>query len=143
MDFTVYEDQMDWDTWEYLGTDKVDISGNPIALFPDYLASLRWRAEWGPALSLVRFRAVGRQYLDNTGDDERSIDPWQVLDLGLGLDVGATGLRGTEGLVVEARVNNVLGAQYETCGYYDGWGEGNYKVPAAERNFLVGVRLEL
>ena len=33
VDFTVFEDQWDWDTWEYLGTDAYDYAGNPIAGF--------------------------------------------------------------------------------------------------------------
>ena len=38
-------------------------------------------------------RDTGRQYLDNTGDDDRTIDPWTTVDLSLWFDLGELGLR--------------------------------------------------
>jgi hypothetical protein len=36
----------------------------------------------------------------------------------------------------------VLDAKYSTYGYYDPWGAGNYVIPAATRNWLLGVRYQ-
>jgi len=124
----------DWD-----GTVQ-DYSGNPIALFPQYLASLSWFAGWGAFKTDLRVRSVGKQYLDNTGNDDRTIDPNTVIDVSLFWDLGETaGLAALEGLQAYVRLLNLLDEEYETWGYYDPWGAGNYKMPAATRNFLVGV----
>jgi iron complex outermembrane receptor protein len=130
--FTFY----DWD-----GTPS-DYSGNPIALFPRHLVSASWRGDWGSIDSSVRFRNVGRQYLDNTGDEERTIDAYSVVDLGLSVDLAGFGWASLSGASAELHVRNVLDEEYETSGYYDGWGAGNYKLPAAGRNFLVGVHYD-
>jgi iron complex outermembrane receptor protein len=119
-----------------------DFSGNPIALFPEYLLSAHLVSEWGPLLSDVHVRSVGRQYLDNTDDARRTIGPWTRLDLALHWDLGRTpGFRALEGMRASLRVFNLLDAEYETWGYYDEYAEvaGNQKLPAATRNFLVGV----
>lgn len=137
-DFTVYEAQWDPDTWEYLGTEAVDLSGNPIAGFPAWLGSVRWVSTLGPATAMVRWRGVGRQYLDNTGDMDRSLDPWQVVDAGVMLSLGA--IRGLEEVEVDLRVQNVLDASYEIAGYYDAWEGSRVTIPAVGRNWLLGVR---
>jgi iron complex outermembrane receptor protein len=120
-----------------------DYSGNPIALFPAYLATLTWHAGWGAVSSDLRLRGVGKQYLDNSGDDARTIDGYGMVDLSLYWDLGRTGgLALLDGMQAYVRLLNVLDAEYETWGYYDPWGAGNYKLPAATRNFLVGVNYD-
>jgi iron complex outermembrane receptor protein len=115
-----------------------DFSGNPIALFPEYLATATWRADWGMVDSALRWRAVGTQYLDNSGDDKRIIDAYSVLDFALGADLMRLGLSGLSGARLQLRLRNLLNEKYETNGYFDPW-FGASKIPAAERNFLVGV----
>ncbi len=127
---------IDWD-----GT-RSDLSGNPIALFPDRLLAATWRAEWGRLDTTARVRAVGRQHLDNSGLRERTLDPYATLDLALGARFGRATGESAGGARVELRVRNVMDARYETGGYYDGWGAGNYYLPAAGRNYLAGVRCE-
>ncbi|MFO7654883.1 MAG: TonB-dependent receptor [Candidatus Krumholzibacteriia bacterium] len=122
-----------------------DFSGNRIALFPEYLASASVVSEWGPLVTDVRLRTAGRQHLDNTGSDERTIDPWARLDLGLQWRLGGTqGAGGSTGLTAYLQVFNVLDAEYETWGYYDLFAAvpGNQKLPAAPRHYLAGVRYE-
>ncbi len=141
-DFTVYEDQWDWDTWEYLGTVAHDYSGNPIALFPEHLFSATIDSELGPVSTSLRLRGAGRQHLDNTGDEQRTIDAYQAVDLGVALAPAQLGLPTLGETVVSLRVVNALDTEYETYGYYDPWGAGNYMFPAAGRHFLLGVRHE-
>jgi iron complex outermembrane receptor protein len=126
----------DWD-----GT-PLDYSGHPIALFPQHMVTLRWRATWGGLQTELRLRRIGKQYLDDTGDEERTIDPYETVDLACGFDLARLGFGGWEGARVELRLRNLLDAKYETSGYYDGWGAGNYKIPAATRNFLLGVHYD-
>ncbi|MCP4660128.1 MAG: TonB-dependent receptor, partial [bacterium] len=137
--FMVYEDQWDWDSWEYLGTVARDYSGNPIALFPDHLASLILRSAFGPAATTVRLRRVGEQHLDNTGDAERTIDGYTTVDLGMTLELARLGPKFLEGARLDLRVRNLFDEEYETTGYYDPWAGGNMKIPAATRNILAGI----
>lgn len=139
--FIVYEDQWDWDTWEYLGTVAYDYGGNPIALFPDHLVSLILRSRFGPVATNVRVRRVGHQHLDNSGLEERTIDAYTTVDLGLTLELGRLGPRWLHGMRLDVRVRNLLDEEYESYGYYDPWAGGNMKIPAATRNVLAGVRI--
>ena len=121
----------DWDGSTY------DYSGNPIALFPDRLLQADWDGQWDGGLrTRARVRYVGSQHLDNSGDDERTIDPWTTVDLSAWLDLGGAGWRALDGATAFVHVRNVGDTEYETWGYY--YGE-NWLTPAAGRNYVVGV----
>ena len=131
-----------WDTFkEYLYHDYdgtvQDYSGNPIALFPGHLVMLSWDASWLSGLtSRVRFRDTGRQYLDNSGNSDRIIDPWATVDLSLWFELGPLGWKSLDGARVFAHLRNIGDTEYETWGY---WYEENFFTPAAGRNFAVGL----
>lgn len=88
---------------------------------------------------------VGRQFLDNTSNDNRAIDAYLVNDLNLAYNFSIEGL-GDVGLSL--LVNNVLGEEYSsngyTWGYYYGpsnlYQQNNY-YPQAGRNFLASIAL--
>ncbi|MFH2054297.1 MAG: TonB-dependent receptor [bacterium] len=121
----------DWDSSVY------DYSGNPIALFPAHLFQTAWEGQWDRGVrTRVRVRNTGRQHLDNSGDEARTIDPWTTVDLSLWLEPGALGLPGLDGLAAFVHLRNLADAEYETWGYW--YGE-NYLTPAAGRNFVVGL----
>jgi iron complex outermembrane receptor protein len=141
-DFIYYEDVYDPDTWEYVETVAHDYAGNPIPHFPQYLVSLRLDSSFGPLATGLRYRAAGRQYLDNSGLEARSIDPYQQVDAELRLEPAGLGLHALAGLELHLRVVNLLSEEYETWGYYDASVGETYKVPAAERHFLLGVDYE-
>jgi iron complex outermembrane receptor protein len=88
---------------------------------------------------------VGRQYLDNTADLAKSIDPYLVTDLRLNYLV-KTKLIPELGLMFS--IYNVLDQSYETNGYtYSYFTDAtlntfNYLAPAAAINFLGGVSLK-
>ncbi len=124
------------------GVVRHDYAGHPIALFPDWLGTLTLRSDWGGWDTSVRARSVGRQYLDNSGDPSRTIAPYLVLDLGFGFELGRMFGSSLSGAHAELRVRNALDARYCTSGYYDAWGAGNYVIPAATRNWLLGVRYQ-
>ena len=143
-----------WDRFEkylsYVDTDwdgtydlVEDLSGNPIALFPEYLAMANWDRQWRPGLrTRLRLRATGKQYLDNTGDEARTIDPWTTFDVSLWLGLGELGWRPLAGATAFLHLRNLADTEYETWGYYDPWldaGPENRYTPAAGRNFVMGM----
>ncbi len=92
----------------------------------------------------VRVRNVGQQYLDNTGDEDRTIDAWTTFDLSFWVDLGGMGLEALQGARAFAHLRNLGDTEYETTGYYNPWGGADYSgenhyTPAAGRNFAVGV----
>ena len=118
----------------------VNYSGNTISSFPNFIANLgldvRHSVDRLNRIILtggVRFRNVGRIYLDNSETDSLSIDPYAVLDLRAGVEFSRAG----KPLEVELAVNNVTSELYETFGYVYGTA---YFWPAAERNYFLRVR---
>lgn len=131
--FTMYEDS----DWDGLADTVHDYSGNPIALFPEYLAQAAWETQWtGDLRSRLRVRGTGRQFLDNTGDPEHTIDAWTTIDLSLWLDLGRFDFAGATKPRVFLHLRNLGDTEYETWGYY--YGE-NWYTPGAGRNFIAGV----
>jgi len=88
---------------------------------------------------------VGRQYLDNTSNADRSIDAYFVNDLRLGYTIHPTFMKETR---LSFLVNNILDETYESNGYtwgYSGGGENyreNYYYPQAGRNFMIMMALK-
>jgi iron complex outermembrane receptor protein len=87
---------------------------------------------------------VSRQFLDNTSNVARSLNPYNVFDLKFNYV-----LKGK--LVEEAnfllQLNNVFNKKYEPNGYTYSYKYGgvvvteNFYFPMAERNYMVGVNL--
>lgn len=125
---------VDWDG------STTDLSGNAIALFPEFLASASWRTAWNDGLmSEWKVRVVGDQYLDNTQDEDRVIDGWYTLDFSIWANLDRLGLGELENARAFLHFRNLLNREYETWGYYDAWNGGNHLIPAADRNMMVGV----
>lgn len=113
----------------------------PTALSPEAMGNT-W-VEWNrKKLSLrATLHTVGRQFLDNTGTLERSLDPYRTVD--------AT-LRWTQG-PVEWRLDgiNMLGRPYAPNGYtwgylYDGFRtDENFVYPMAGRQLMLGLNVKL
>jgi iron complex outermembrane receptor protein len=87
---------------------------------------------------------VGRQYLDNTQNESRSINPYGLCDLRLRYTVQTSFVKE---LGISLALNNVLNKKYEANGYtfsykYDGvLTTENYYFPQAGFNFLLGVNI--
>ncbi|MCP4546945.1 MAG: TonB-dependent receptor [bacterium] len=148
-EFSLFEDIGEWvetapGEWEfqYVRTDEHDYAGHPIALFPEYLGAVALESDFGQIRSHLRWRCAGKQYLDNTGNDERTIEAYNNLDAGVSCSLGLLGLPELGSAWIEASVRNALDVKYATSGYFDGWEAGNYFMPAATRNFLLGVHYE-
>lgn len=136
-DFTEYVP--DWANWgETLPIDTVDRSGNRIAGSPAHLGNLFVNWERGPLGMGAHVFSAGRLYIDNSESEEASIDPYAILNLRASLKLDAWA--GRPGLTVTAHVNNAFDEEYETGGYIDGY---PLFLPAAKRNFFIGIRAAL
>lgn len=87
---------------------------------------------------------VGKQFLDNTSNDSRSIDAYFVNDLRVSFDFP---LESVKRVNVSLLVNNVLDVEYSSNGYTFGYAGGdfvvreNYFYPQAGRNYLLALNL--
>ena len=96
-------------------------------------------------LSLLS-KYVGKQYLDNTNNDARSLNAYFVQDVRAIYTIKNKGLKEIN---IIAQLNNVFGKKYEPNGYsysYIVGGETiteNYYFPMAGRNFMFGLNISL
>ena len=132
----IVENDNDWDG---VIDETLDYADNPIAGFPDIIGNLIFDAVIDPVRLVYRFRAVGRQYIENGKDEEKSIDPYSVSSITASLSLGR--FSGAGRLTLSGVINNLFNEKYELTGVvYDGVG---YYIPAAERNFFVQLVWEL
>jgi len=141
LDFVNYVD--DWDNGgqiaEQLGNSPISFSPN-IVLANDFTFT--------PVKNLdIDFttKFVGKQYLDNSGNDEHCLKPYSYSNLRIGYTFEFGKL--AKSLELYFQVNNIFNAQYESNGwlynyYFDGsrYSDAGY-YPQAGINCLGGVRL--
>lgn len=147
-DFTEYVDN--WNYWDdpenqpfqyekYLGTTDISFS-------PDFTISSELEVEpfRNFTLSLIS-NYVSRQYIDNTSNAERSIDPYFVNNLRFIYSVRTKFIKQIDLLLT---LNNILNTEYETNAWvyrfvYNGdEGVMNGYFPQAEFNFIAGINLK-
>ncbi len=134
----------------YSGTHAFSLNGNPVAGFPDVLASgyLRYQLAGFHAQLLVRH--VGKFYSDNFGDKlaeyaaqdpgiadyrDNVVDPYTVVDLDLRWEVPT--VLGLQRLGLRLQIHNLFNVLYAAGA------EGRHFFPGAERFTLLGVDVEL
>lgn len=88
---------------------------------------------------------VGKQYLDNTSNDNRTVDAYFVNHLQFSYNFKTKLIKD---IGLNLLVNNILNYQYESNGYTFGYSAGsdyvvreNYLYPQAGRNFLLALKL--
>ncbi|MCU0361070.1 MAG: TonB-dependent receptor [Bacteroidia bacterium] len=96
-------------------------------------------------ISLIN-KNVGRQYLDNTSNLKRSLDPYSVFDLNMNYSIKT---KVVPEMTLMLTVYNLLNTQYLTNGYtysyyYDSaqLSTFNFVAPAAPINFLAGISIK-
>ncbi|MBN1352830.1 TonB-dependent receptor [candidate division KSB1 bacterium] len=124
--------------WNLTGTKATDLSGNPIAGFPAFMASGRITTTFGVFNSSFQLQHIGKQYLDNTGSESRIIAAYTLLNATVAFKIPP--IAGFEDLRFSLWVNNLLDVTYETAGY---WYEEKYLMPGADRNFFVNLEMSL
>jgi iron complex outermembrane recepter protein len=131
------------DNFDEGGQNTEQFEDTDIAFSPPFIGSstVRFdRNEWSAAFIS---KYVSRQYLDNTQNRNRSIDPYFVNDLRLGYSMNQ--VFGVTSLDFILQVNNLFDTMYVSNGYTFGWISGgsqhhfNYFYPQAGRNVLFKV----
>lgn len=142
LDFTEYLDDYDNGGQLSYTYEKSDIAFSPSIVGGATLAftpNKTWEIDW-----ISKY--VSRQYLDNTQNKERSLDPFAVQDLRVSWAPFKKALSGTR---ILAQVNNVLDSKYEPNGYtfsyfYNGMtATENYYFPMAGRNFVFSINIAI
>ena len=140
--FTQFTD--DWDNWpvqiseQFINTD-IAFSPNTIAT-----ALLSYKANAFFTLN-TSGKYVGKQYLDNTQNDLRSLDAFTNLDFSI--NYTSAQLKGTKNINVGLYLNNVLNQFYAPNGYtFSGYLGGerqdfNYVYPMAGFNWMMKVNV--
>jgi iron complex outermembrane receptor protein len=144
--FTEYVDEYDAD-FNYVGQQSVEHSNTDISFSPSMIAA--GTATLIPLKNLeLNFlsKYVGVQYLDNTQNDNRRLDPYFTEDVRLNYSLFKKFFKQID-LIIQ--VNNIFNNLYEPNAYtypyiYDKeLINDNYYYPAAGTNFMVGVNLKL
>ena len=107
--------------------------------------SLNYTPFKGFKFSLIN-KYVGKQYLDNTSNETRTLDPYFVSHFNVSYSFEALGMKE---ITVGLRVNNLWNEKYENNGYTYSYLVGgdrtqeNFYYPQAGRNFLARVLIKL
>lgn len=140
--FTEYLDNYDTGNQESHSYNQTDISFSPNVIAG---SQLLFTPAKGLELGLLS-KYVGKQYLDNTSNDSRKLNPYFTNDIRI---IYTVKTKFAQDLVFTLLFNNVLNELYESNGAsYPYISEGrvvndNYYFPQAGRNFLAGVRIRL
>lgn len=141
LDFIEYVDN--WDDWTQVQKQyaQTDISFSPAIIVAGQIGYEFRKNAYVRLLS----KYVGRQYLDNTSNPDRAIDPYFVNDIELSYSIKPEFIKEIKFTFL---VNNVLNTMYESNGwtypYYLGGNliRNNYYYPQAGRNFLAGISMK-
>lgn len=139
--FTAFVD--DWDTWGQREESykNASISFSPSIVFGSRLSYIPLK---GLKLSLDS-KYISRQYVDNSGAESRSLDPYMVHHLRVEYSIHP---KFVDEIVFRLSVNNLLNEKYETNAwiyrYYYGGEQFTMDgyFPQAGRNFMGGVSVK-
>lgn len=132
--------------WNWLSSVSDSLGTTDIAYSPNVIANSTFTYSLGNFQAALNTSYVGRQYLDNTSNMIRSIDPYLVNNLFLKYSVPCKRIKGID---LKLQVNNLFNEVYETSGYV--WyacivGENaNNELrmyPQAPTNFMGSVTLK-
>ena len=125
--------------------DVINHKNTDIAFSPNTIASLGLLYEPIKNLELgLMSKNVGKQYLDNTSNENRTLNEYYLTNLTLNYTFKNLGVKE---LKIGVLVNNVFDYLYENNGYtfsYVSGGEStteNFYYPQAGRNFLARITL--
>lgn len=150
----VYKEYID--NWDAGGQIMEEFNNTSLAFSPDIIAAdfLEFilfdrqpdEKQFSKNISLgIRTKYVGRQYIDNTQNIDRSLDPYLINDLELSVNFSNKLL---QDLGLKFIIQNVLNNEYESNAwvyryFYDGTAqELNGYFPQAGRNYVVSMSLK-
>jgi iron complex outermembrane receptor protein len=109
------------DDWED-GTQAAEYLGvTPISFSPGIIANSLFSWDYQSFSAGLQSSYAGKQYLDNSGSNDRKLDPYFVNNLRLGYIFK---LKGIKSLQLNLLINNLFDAKYESNGYGYSWYEG-------------------
>lgn len=139
--FVEYVDN--WDTW---GQEAFELGTTDIAFSPNAIANSRLLFEPAKNLNLSFISSyVGKQFIDNTSSDDRSLHPYFVNNLKIDYTM-QTGLFSK--ITIHLLVNNIFNEMYESNAWVYSYilGGERYKMdgyfPQAGRHFMAGVDIK-
>jgi len=146
-DFVEYMDDYDAGGQQVIPHGTTDLAFAPPVMGTGIIGFTPFRnLPYGQRIGLdIYGKYIGRQFLDNTGDDKRSMDPYSLCDVRLYYGIKAAPFREA---VLTLAVQNVFDRKYESNGYtfsYIAGGETatyNYYFPQAGINYLLGLNLK-
>ena len=131
--------------WDAFNVEETQFEDTDISFSPNVIGGSQLvYAPFEGFEAALRSKYVGKQYLDNTSNDNRSIDPYFVNDLRLSYNFSMSSIKNVN---ISLLVNNLLDEEYSSNGYTFGYAAGSYVVrenyfyPQAGRNFLVALNL--
>lgn len=143
--FTEYADEYDAD-WNWIGTKENFFENTDISFSPNVVANSIFSYAIGDFETAFYSTYVGRQYLDNTSDANRSIDAYFVNNLRLGYSWKMNRIKSID---FNLLINNIFNTEYETNGYnwytyYLGGERVNEKryFPQAGTHFMFSTTLK-
>ncbi len=145
-DFTEYVDDYD-STWNFTGQTSRNLGTTNLSFSPGIVAGsiLTYKPVKGLTCSLFS-SYVGKQYIDNTSSDERSLHPYFVNNLRLAYSFK---LKPFREIGISLMINNLFGERYETNAWIYRYNYANqpYHVngyfPQALINYMAGITLKL
>ena len=146
--FEEYVDVYD-ENWEWIDQQKNYVGYTPIAYSPSVTWNNAFTVTYGRFEAKWLEQYVGKQYIDNTGSDERALDAYFVANLRFSYSLPVKHLRGIDFSLL---VNNVNDAKYVsnawTYSYYQGDSSNKQRYsdfgyyPQAGINLLVGITVK-
>ena len=144
-DFNSYVDVYD-EYWDFIGQVQDTLGTTDISFSPNTILSsnIIVTPVKNLKLSLIT-KYVGRQYIDNTSNMQRSLDPYIVNNFNINYTIETSFIKQIDLML---SLNNIFNVKYETNAwvyrYYfdDVEYEDNGYFPQAEFNFMFGVNLK-
>lgn len=133
----------------YVYTNGYDVVENKyentdISFSPNLIASNIFTWQYNPRLSMsLLTKYVGSQFLDNTSDDDRSLDAYMTNDMRVNYNLPFKGLKQA---TLIFQLSNILNEMYSSNGYtysyiYESLITENFHYPQAGRNFMLALNL--
>ena len=152
-DFFLTQNVYNDEDWEIIDYSSENVIYNKIAGFPDFLGNIKISYKSSNLNISTQFQQVGKQYLDNTENNKRTVSSYNVVNFQCIYNF--RDLLSIKNIELNLRINNIFNKIYESTGYYEGyelynldsnsyyhWGENHY-FPASERNFMIGLRVKI
>jgi iron complex outermembrane receptor protein len=146
IDFTQFIDRYD-SSYNFIGQSSRYLGKTDLSFSPAVVLKNRFTFEPFRNLHLSLFsQYVGKQFIDNTSNEERTLDPYFVNNIAMGYNI-KTKLFKEIGF--NLMINNILSVKYETNAWvypyiYAGQEtESNGYSPQALVNFLFGITLKM